>query len=115
MVCSMFCNCLLQKIDGLKHLPKLEKLFLYSNNISKIENIEYLLNLHTLWLNDNKISDIEVSRFLLENLSLTFSIIILSEHTIFLQATNSCQVRKIACSCTRLLIHYGSQKLLSLE
>ena len=83
----MNCNCFLifvplQKIDGLKQLTKLEKLYFYSNNISKIENIEHLTKLHTLWLNDNRISDIEVgtndrsfasSRFDSENMKFKFA------------------------------------------
>lgn len=50
-----------QKIECLQHVTHLQKLYLYSNEISRIENLEYLSELEVLWLHGNKIKDIEVS------------------------------------------------------
>ena len=49
-----------QKIEGLQELKLIQKLYLYSNEISCIENLDHLTELEVLWLHGNKIKDITV-------------------------------------------------------
>ncbi|RVE57221.1 hypothetical protein OJAV_G00214240 [Oryzias javanicus] len=47
------------EISGLQNCQKLEKLYLYNNQICYIQNLDLQVNLEVLWLNNNCITEIQ--------------------------------------------------------
>ncbi|KAL4237983.1 Leucine-rich repeat-containing protein 9 [Mactra antiquata] len=53
------CECDIKRLEHFNHVKHLHKLYLYSNKIQVIENLENLTELEVLWLNHNQILNIE--------------------------------------------------------